>query len=145
QDAVFAHALFEHLREPARAAAEIRRVLRPGGVVGLRSPDWGGFLLYPYPEAVGRAIETYQALVRSNGGDVHAGRKHAAQLRAAGFVRVQPSAAYEIYPDAPLIAEYLAAQINARDAPAALALRAWSRDPDALFMQAWGEAVAFKP
>src|ERR1700747_817606 len=42
-DLVFSHALFEHLADPIRGVAEIRRVLRLGGVAGLCSPDWGGF------------------------------------------------------------------------------------------------------
>src|SRR5688572_23672212 len=46
-DVVFAHALFEHLSSPATALAEVRRVLSPGGLVALRSPDWGGFIVGP--------------------------------------------------------------------------------------------------
>jgi ubiquinone/menaquinone biosynthesis C-methylase UbiE len=33
-DAVFAHVVLMHLREPVRALMEMRRVLRPGGIVG---------------------------------------------------------------------------------------------------------------
>jgi SAM-dependent methyltransferase len=36
-DRVFAFNVFEHLREPARAAAEIARVLRPGGTVAIHT------------------------------------------------------------------------------------------------------------
>src|SRR5262249_49331689 len=43
----FFHALFEHLAEPERAAREIWRVLKPSGVVGVRSPDWSGRLAGP--------------------------------------------------------------------------------------------------
>src|SRR5262249_27619403 len=50
-DAVFAHALFEHLREPVRALREMKRVLRPSSLVGIRSPDWAGWLVHP-PNAV---------------------------------------------------------------------------------------------
>jgi len=46
-DFAFAHALFEHLKEPLQALVEIRRVLKPGGLVALRSPDWAGFFLLP--------------------------------------------------------------------------------------------------
>jgi ubiquinone/menaquinone biosynthesis C-methylase UbiE len=77
-DAVFSHALFEHLAEPLKALAEIRRVLKPDGCVGLRSPDWGGFVLHPWSDPVAEALADYQALQRANGGDVLAGRKLAA-------------------------------------------------------------------
>ena len=35
-DAVFSHALLDHLSDPAAAIAEFRRVLKRGGVIGLR-------------------------------------------------------------------------------------------------------------
>jgi ubiquinone/menaquinone biosynthesis C-methylase UbiE len=142
-DAAFAHALFEHLPDPAHAAAEIRRVLKPGGCFGLRSPDWGGFLLHPFPPDVERAVAAYRGLMSENKGDVFAGRKLPSVLRRAGFARVVASASYEIYQDPALIAEYLAAQLEHRDAPAAASLRAWHRDPEALFAQAWVEAIGW--
>ena len=46
-DLVFSHALFEHLADPIQGVREIRRVLRPGGVAGLCSPDWDRFILSP--------------------------------------------------------------------------------------------------
>jgi ubiquinone/menaquinone biosynthesis C-methylase UbiE len=142
-DAAFAHALFEHLPDPPRATAEIRRVLVPGGCFGLRSPDWGGFLLYPFPREVEHAIAAYRELMTENKGDVFAGRKLPSLLKRAGFVRVAASASYEIYQDPARIAEYLAAQLENRDASAAASLRAWHRDPEALFAQAWVEAIGW--
>jgi ubiquinone/menaquinone biosynthesis C-methylase UbiE len=142
-DAAFAHALFEHLPDPVRAALEIRRVLEPGGCFGLRSPDWGGFLLYPVPPEVERAIAAYRALMTENKGDVLAGRKLSSLLRQSGFVRVVSSASYEIYQDPARIAEYLAAQLDNRDTAAAASLRAWHRDSEAFFAQAWVEAIGW--
>jgi len=46
-DAAFAHVVFLHLSDPVRALREIRRVLRPGGVVGLRDPDFGTIIQSP--------------------------------------------------------------------------------------------------
>lgn len=144
-DAVFSHALFEHLREPPRAAREILRVLKAGGVVGLRSPDWGGFLLDPFDDAIERAIRRYEALVTANGGDIFAGRRLSGILRNAGAEDIKVSATYEIYPDAAVIAEYLALQLDVADGDAAAALRRWGANPHALFAQAWGEVIGRRP
>jgi ubiquinone/menaquinone biosynthesis C-methylase UbiE len=46
-DAVFAHTVLMHLQEPVRALAEARRVLRPGGITGVRDPDYGTMLSLP--------------------------------------------------------------------------------------------------
>ena len=144
-DAAFSHALFEHLVKPLEALGEILRVLKPGGCVGLRSPDWGGFVLHPWSDKLANALADYQAMQRSNGGDVFAGRKLAAWLRQAQFERVQASATYEIYPSAALIADYLAQQLNSngRDESAAI-VRDWAKAPDAMFAQAWFEAIGYK-
>ncbi len=46
-DALFAHAVLMHLRDPVRALAEMRRVLRPGGIAGVRDPDLGAVVFTP--------------------------------------------------------------------------------------------------
>src|SRR5512144_3003484 len=46
-DAVFAFTVLEHVREPLRAMKEMRRVLKPGGVIGLCDPDYEAQLQAP--------------------------------------------------------------------------------------------------
>lgn len=45
RDVVFATEVVEHVLEPERWLAEVVRTLRPGGVVQLSTPNYGGWLL----------------------------------------------------------------------------------------------------
>jgi SAM-dependent methyltransferase len=145
-DRAFSHALMEHLSEPARALAEIHRVLKPGGLAGVCSPDWGGFVLAPPSPALTAAVAAYMALQTGNGGDVLVGRKLGALLAAAGFADVVMSARYECYPSLAFIGEYLAQQLDrAGESRSAAVFRAWSREPGGMFAQCWVSAVGRKP
>jgi ubiquinone/menaquinone biosynthesis C-methylase UbiE len=160
-DVVFSHALLEHLAEPVRALAAMRRVLRPGGIIGVCSPDWGGFLVAPTSPALEAAISFYCQLQTANGGNVQAGRHLGQWLQAAGFTQVQMQARYECYADRSQIGEYLAHQIEAvegqgratangepvTDPPhqLAAALRQWQQAPAGLFAQAWVWAIGYAP
>ncbi|HYZ74871.1 MAG TPA: methyltransferase domain-containing protein, partial [Chthoniobacterales bacterium] len=125
-DLVFSHALFEHLAEPIRGVTEIRRVLRAGGVVGLCSPDWGGFILSPTDGQVETAIARYRMLQEKNGGQTRAGRQLGSWLTAGGLATQHIQARYECYRDSRVIAEYLALQLEgAGDIESGSVLRNW--------------------
>lgn len=141
-DVVFAHAVFEHLSSPDAAVAEVHRVLVPGGLVALRSPDWGGFIVAPDTGGLQSALNRYIEIQTANGGDVYVGRRFPGLLRSAGFESRSFSASYECYQSPAFIGEYLALRLASADAQAeAEALREWSRHPDAVFAQSWCEIV----
>ena len=145
-DAVFSHALLEHLQEPARAMAEFRRVLKPGGMLGVCTPDWGGFLLAPPSEKLLLAFEAYKQLQNRNGGDVYCGHKLGLYLEAAGFEAIAMRSRYENYDPLPVIGDFLAANHEeAGDAKNAATWRDWGRRPSGMFSQAWVSCVGRKP
>jgi SAM-dependent methyltransferase len=78
--------VLQHLEDPARALAELARVIRPDGVLGMAEPDWGTLMIND-PDA-----ETSTAFTRFLAGRVRngtIGRRLAALAVDAGFtVRV---------------------------------------------------------
>jgi len=87
-DAVFTNTLFQHLKEPERALAEIRRVLKPGGVVAVADDDHSTVLWEPRTPALTEALRLIARVIAHTGGDVYRARHHRRLLLEAGFVRV---------------------------------------------------------
>jgi ubiquinone/menaquinone biosynthesis C-methylase UbiE len=56
-DAVFNHAVLEHLSEPRKALSEMHRVLKPGGVIGVREGDRASKVFW-LPSLCGTTEET---------------------------------------------------------------------------------------
>lgn len=98
-DAVFSRFVFQHLAEPGQAAAEIFRVLRPGGLACIVDVDDGLSISEPPPSgAFSRLAAALRAAQGGYGGDRHIGRRLAAMVDFHGLtpqaVLVLPQAAY---------------------------------------------------
>jgi SAM-dependent methyltransferase len=91
-DAVFAHTVVMGLREPVRALTELRRVLRPRGINGLRDPDLGTEVIAPTTPLLEGRRALLLRVRQHNGGDPFAGRQLRGYRLAAGFTRVEASA-----------------------------------------------------
>jgi SAM-dependent methyltransferase len=153
-DAAFAHGLVEHLARPRAALGELRRVLAPGGVVGVCSSDWSGAVIEPRTGDVDAALACHFALRRRAGGDPFAGGRLRALVLAAGFVDVSTTVMDEADLSYHGLASYVGDRIEAAMTGAsateridlvrgAAAARRWERD-GGRFTQRWVAVTAQK-
>ena len=136
----------------------MRRVLRPGGVMGARSPDFAGHIIGPPHSAMTELFDLYERLLLRNGGSPHVGKHLRAMFHQAGCVRVEASASYECHgtiesvrdvssgsaflgPNGLLVTSGLVDPERA--ARLAAGLKAWGEDPGAFLARPWCEAVGW--
>ncbi len=94
-DVIFSNAVLEHLSDPARTLREFHRVLKRGGVVGIRNTDCRGNLLFPEDALLRESFELAAKLRTHHGGDYYLGSKTMGLLVDAGFIPVSVAATYE--------------------------------------------------
>jgi SAM-dependent methyltransferase len=160
-DAVFAHALLQHLPDPQRAVTEMARVLKPGGVIALADFDYGGCLLWPRDSMLDLAADLMGKLHAADGRSPYVGRTLASLLHAAGLERVTPRASVGLetpelgshlgtlrYFEAEPVRDYIVALDLARDDEVraiAPALERWAQTPGAVWTRYAWSAVGWKP
>ena len=162
-DAVFSHAMLEHLPDPVPVLAEMRRVLKPGGLAAIRCIDLGGTIIAPDDGRLAAGHEHWRKYRQHCGGDAFMGRRLRALLREAGFARTVGTTSSETWatPEraqsmssvmtdeftGPKIAQ-AAIQMGWADQAElegiARALDDWGAHPDAFMAIVWGEAVGWK-
>ncbi|MFQ5800080.1 MAG: class I SAM-dependent methyltransferase [Bacteroidota bacterium] len=162
-DAAFAHAVLYHLSDPRKALREVLRVLRPGGIVGVRDADSGGNVFAPSNPTLDQAWNLIDKVLIYNGGNPVFGSSHRAVLHEVGFVRVEASASYDSWgtPEAtqkggefwadfvlqPQIADVIMQQGWATRSELdrmSAAFKEWGEHPDAFFARTRCEAVGWK-
>lgn len=84
-DLVYSRFLFCHLDNPAMALAEMRSILKPGGLLVCEDHDDGGIFTEPPTHAYQRMVEISAAMNRKLGLDSFIGLKLPELIRAAGF------------------------------------------------------------
>lgn len=98
-DIVHTHQVLQHVADPVRALAEMRRVAKPGGLVAARDADYAGFIWWPMIPELDEWLHLYRTAARANGGEPDAGRRLLSWARAAGFTDVTATASTWSYAD----------------------------------------------
>jgi SAM-dependent methyltransferase len=88
-DAALAHTVLLHLREPVQVLRELRRVVRPGGVVAISDDDFGTVLVSPPDPLVEEMVALTIRVLRQGGGDPFRARGQRRLLLEAGFDRTE--------------------------------------------------------
>ena len=91
-DIVHAHQVLQHLADPVAALREMRRVVRPDGIVAVRDSDYASFIWHPADERLDRWLALYHEIARVNGGEPDAGRRLLSWAQQAGFQGIDASA-----------------------------------------------------
>ena len=162
-DVVHVHQVLQHLTDPVAALREMRRVVRPDGVVAVRDGDYAGFVWAPSDARLDRWLALYHAVTARNGGEADAGRHLLRWARAAGFTDVQVSTSTWTFADPDsrawwggLWADRVQQSSYADQAVSyglsttaeleaiADAFRTWATQPDATFIVVHGEILAHR-
>ncbi len=163
-DVTYAHQVLQHLAEPVAALEEMRRVLKPGGLVAIRDADYQTMVGWPRYEAIDDWRALYTAVAARNGGDANAGRRIPSWLAAAGFEAIEITTSNWVFrePDdvrnwgdswaerithsslADQAIEYGLAERADLERIAA-GWRAWACDPEAFFMFIHVEGIGIAP
>jgi SAM-dependent methyltransferase len=160
-DVVHAHQVLQHLTDPGAALREIRRVLRPGGLLAVRDSDYGAFVWTPEDLRLDRWLELYHEITTRNGAEADAGRHLPAWVRAAGFDGIEVTSSTWTFADPEsrawwggLWADRVLLSAFADQAVAyglsdreelestAAAWRHWADEPDGLFLVIHVEVLA---
>lgn len=88
-DGAFLCWILEHVKDPSRVLAEVRRVLRPGGVVYITEVSNSSFFLEPYSPNVWRYWMAFNDFQYENAGDPFVGAKLGNLLLGQGFSKIE--------------------------------------------------------
>ena len=163
-DAAHCHTVLMHLQDVQAALAEVKRVLKPGGLIASRELLASSSFLEPGGPAWEDAWATFTRLLQGNGGHPQMGRELKNALLEAGFSDVRASGSFDYFGSAEDVAFFRGLIDDWFYSPRVIeavvqyglasreqfeqwrqGLDEWRDHPGACGGLAFGEAIAVKP
>ena len=163
-DVAHCHAVLMHVPDTQAVLAEVKRVLKRGGIVSSREMIGDATFFEPETGDLAGAMETFLKLLQANGGHPQMGRELKRVFLEAGFSDIQAGASFEPYTTTEdvhffhgfasgwffspetvdvVVKHGLASREQVDDWRRML--DEWRDSPGAMAALAWGEAIARKP
>ena len=163
-DVAHCHAVLMHVPDTSGALAEVKRVLKPGGIIASRETVVASCFAEPTTDTLRSGWTVFGNLISANGGHPQMGRELKNYLVEAGFIDVQASASFDVFSTPDDVAFLHGFIIDWFFSPAVIAaatayglatheqfeewraaLEQWRGHAGALGAIAFGEAIATKP
>ena len=163
-DVVHCHALLMHVPDTRAVLAEVKRVLKPAGLISGRDLIGSSSFAEPELGGLGGVWTTFLNLLEANGAHPQMGKELKRRFLEAGFSDIQASASFEYYSTAEDVAFFhayaggwffspdtvetatkhgLATQEQFEDW--SRMMDEWKDTPGAFAAAAWGEAIGRRP
>ena len=153
-----------HIPDTAAVLSEIKRVLKPGGIIACREMICASSFAHPDFGVIGRSWDMFADLLASDDGHPQMGKDMKGHILEAGFANIRMTASFSVYSSPVEIAtmyRFISRWfLSPKTVEAAIKYGAsseklvcdlkvaydrWKDHPGALFAVAYGEAVANKP
>ena len=163
-DVAHCHNVLMHVPDTAAVLAEVKRVLKPGGIIACREMITASSFTHPDFGVIRRAWNMFEDLLAADDAHPQMGKDMKAHILDAGFTNVRMTASFDIYntpadiafiyglahmwflsPEITEAAIKYGAATEELCAAIGVAYDKWKEHPGALCGVAFGEAVAGKP
>ncbi len=163
-DVAHCHNVLMHVPDTAAVLAEVKRVLKPGGIIACREMITASSFTHPDFGVIRRAWNMFEDLLAADDAHPQMGKDMKAHIIDAGFTNVRMTASFDIYntpadiafiyglahmwflsPEITEAAIKYGAATEELCAAIGVAYDKWKEHPGALCGVAFGEAVAGKP
>ncbi len=96
-DIAHCHTVLMHVPDTQRALAEVKRVLKPGGIISARELITSSCFVEPEGETTPEAWRTFSKLLMANGGHPEMGRQLKSKMIEAGFSDIYGTGSFDYF------------------------------------------------